>query len=284
GDGGVDVGQAQAGLRVAEGQLRQAQQALLIARTKSTGDVETAEAAVEQATVGLTAAHNRANQAETTLTLTEQSTLSSITTAQQAVNQAQQQVAMLQTGARTQERGQSASALVAAQANLRTAQADYDRAKMLFDGGAVARATMDAAELRLDSAREQAKQAELADSLVIEGPRVEQVAIAQAQLASAQDQLNLAQTSRESTLSLRRDDLANAREGVTQAEAQLRQAQAAASTARAARAQAPIAEADVANAEQGVESARQALRLAETGGSHAETAPHEATAACPAPA
>jgi len=279
GDQGVDVSQAKANLRTAENRLAQAQQALIIARQKTAGDVEGAEAGVQQATVSLSAARNRVAQAETSLALTETSTQSALTTAQQSVNQAQNQLAILEDGARAQELGASESAVVAARANLRTAESDFNRAKMLFEGGAVAKSTLDNAQLRLDSAREQAKQAELQASLVKEGPRQQQIAIAKSQLEQAREQLSLAKSNRDHNLALRREDLKNAKEEVTRSEQALRAANAAAETARVARGQVPISEADVASGEQAVEAAKQAVRLAEAGLGQADIAKKELEAA-----
>ncbi|MBI5834041.1 MAG: efflux RND transporter periplasmic adaptor subunit [Armatimonadetes bacterium] len=279
GDQGVDVTQAKANLHTAENRLLQAQQSLIIAKQKTSGDVEGAEAGVQQATAALSAARNRIAQAETSLALTDSSTQSAVTTTTQAVSQAQNQLAILEDGARTQERGVADSAVAAAHANLRTVESDFNRAKMLFEGGAVAKSTLDNAQLRLDAAREQSKQAELQASLVKEGPRQQQIAVAKSQLEQAREQLSQAKTSRDQNLALRREDLKNAKEDVTRAEQALRAANAQAETARVARGQVPISEADVASAEQAVEASKQAVRLAEAGLGSTDIAKKELEAA-----
>jgi RND family efflux transporter MFP subunit len=279
GDKGVDVTTARDNLTNAQSKLTQMQQALLINQQKTTSDVDSSQAAVEQAASALQEARTRQQQADTNLALTDSTTQTAVTTATQAVNQAQLNVSQLEEGSREQERGQAKSAVIGAQSALRTAQADFARAKQLFDAGAVSKASLDAAQLTLDTRTDQLKQAELNQSLVEEGPRHQQVDIGRSQLAQAKEQLDEAKTNRTQSMDLRRQDVSAAKDEVSRADQALKAANANLLSAKAARGQVQISEADVAQAEQTVDSTKQALRLAEAGMGQEEIAKKELEAA-----
>jgi RND family efflux transporter MFP subunit len=275
GDKGVDVTQAQDTWTNAQSRLTQMQQALLIERQKTTSDVDSADAAVQSATMEINEARNRLAQAKSSYDLTDSSTENAVVNAQETVNQAQYQVSILEEGSRTQEKGESHSQVTAATSALHTAEADYNRAKMLFEGGAISKAAWDNAQLELDTRREQLKQATLNESLVQEGPRAQEVQIGRVQLSQAKENLSQAKLNREHNLALRSQDLANAQEEVRRSEEALRSASAALATAKASRGQVLISEKDVAQAEQSVDTASQALKLAEAGVGQTEIAKKE---------
>ncbi len=276
---GVDIAQAETSVESARSRLAQARDSLTITRTKVASDLTSATAAVEQARAGQQQAQAAVAQAETAVKLTDTSTQTSLENARQAQVAAQNQLTILQTGARAQERLQVQSQVSAAKSALQTAQIDYDRVAFLYERGAVAKAQFDNAKLMLDTRREQLVQAEQAASLVKEGPRGEEVRIAETQLAQAQQQLKLAAQSRESEVALRAQDLEKARKELERAKGAVQQAEAAKRAAEAALAQAPIQEQAVAQAEQALSQAEQAARLAHAGVGQAEIARQEVAAA-----
>lgn len=279
GDEGVDIAQAEANVRQATARLAQARESLRITERKVVSDVESAEAAVAQAEAAQRQAEAGLAKAETARQLADASTRTAVENARQAVASARNHLAILETGARAQERTQAESQVAAARAAQQTAQIEFDRAKFLFESGAVAKAQFDNAKLMLDTRSEQLRQAEQQLSLVREGPRSEEVNIARAQLAQAEQQLSLAEESRARELALRDQDVAAAKQEAERARQGLAQAQAAQRTAQAARGQRDIGEQEVAQAEQALAQAEQALRLAQAGVGQAEIARQEVAAA-----
>ncbi|MCC7492363.1 MAG: efflux RND transporter periplasmic adaptor subunit [Fimbriimonadaceae bacterium] len=279
GSQGVDIAQADLAVESSRSRLEQARKSLEMTRSKADTDLTGATAAVAQAQSAVQQAQVAVGQAETALQLAESTTSSNLENARQAVVAAQNSLQILETGARSQEKAQAQSQVSAAQAALTTAQIEYDRAKNLFEHGAVAKAALDGATLVLQTRKEALQQAQQALSLVNEGPRSEQVRIAQAQLAQAQEQQRLLSGTRDKELTLRRQDLERAREGVSTAKEGVKQAQANLTAATTAKAQVPIAEQNVAQAEQGLSQAEQAARLAKAGVGQAEIARQEVIAA-----
>jgi HlyD family secretion protein len=92
----------------------------------------------------------------------------------------------LEHGSRRQEVQQGRDALAAANQRLADAQRDLDRARRLFDGGAVSRETLDKAQLAFDVAQSQHDQAAQALQLLEVGPRPERIQAQRAAVASAQ--------------------------------------------------------------------------------------------------
>ncbi len=113
--------------------------------------------------------------------------------AQAAVRMAQARVAAMERGARPQEREQAADAVARAKAALDLAQADAQRMRSLHEMGAVSRQAFESAETQLRLAQTNYNSALQQQSLVQEGPRVEDLQTARAQLMQAQAAASAAQ-------------------------------------------------------------------------------------------
>lgn len=111
--------------------------------------------------------------------------------AQAGVDAAGARLALLEQGARPQERAQVAAAVDQAAASYDTAKANYERMRMLFETGAVSQAQLDAAKLQMDVARSQLEAARQQQSLVRVGARPEEIEMARAQLRQAQAAVSL---------------------------------------------------------------------------------------------
>jgi HlyD family secretion protein len=97
-------------------------------------------------------------------------------------------VSKLKAGSRPEEIVQAKATATAAQADATNAQLSYERARMLSTGGvsSVTQSQLDAAKAASDAASAKASAAEQAVAITVAGPRVEDVAQAQAQLAALQ--------------------------------------------------------------------------------------------------
>ena len=95
-------------------------------------------------------------------------------------------LAELEAGSRRQEVAQGRSALAAAEERVLDAQRDLERANTLFAGRAVAREAVDKAALAVELARRQRDQTAEQLALLEQGPRLERIAAARAQLAQTE--------------------------------------------------------------------------------------------------
>lgn len=279
GRGGVDVETAQANLASANAALAQAEERLAVTRTGTNAGIDSAEAALESARSRLRQSESRLAQSEDTQRLTDIQTQAAIDNAQQAVLAAQNSLAILRTGARGQERAVAQSQVEAARAAYQTAQTEYERARRLFEAGAIAKAQLDNAELMLSTRREQLAQAEQQASLVTTGARPEEITIAETQLRQAEQRYQEAVGTRERQLQIQRENVSQAEQAVDQAQDSVVQAESQLSTARAAVGEIAIAEQAVSQAEEQVRTAEQAVRLAEAGYSQEAIARYEVDAA-----
>jgi len=279
GKGGVDIAQAELAVTTAKSRLNQAEEALRLAREQTRNNTTAAGSQVASAQAAVQAARAAANQAETSLRLTESTTQSGVDSAQQQVVAARNSLQILNTGARSQERSQAQSQVETARVALNNAEVEYNRAKYLFEHGAIAKQQLDTASLGYQSSQERLRQAQEQLSLVQEGPRQEEIRIGETQLKQAEQGLDIARARQEREVSLRRDDVIRASQELTRAEQGVAQAQAAEKTAIAAERQVQIEEQNVAQAKQGVEQSEQAARLARAGTSQAEIARQEVAAA-----
>lgn len=106
--------------------------------------------------------------------------------ARAGVMAARAQLDLLQAGARPEERQQAANAVAQAKAALDQAQTEAERMRSLYAMGAIAKQQLDAMETQLRMARTAYDSARQQQSLVNEGPRLEQIRAAQAQAVGAQ--------------------------------------------------------------------------------------------------
>ncbi|TNE32094.1 MAG: HlyD family efflux transporter periplasmic adaptor subunit [Alphaproteobacteria bacterium] len=110
------------------------------------------------------------------------------------IDVAEANLSKLRNGSRPQELAQAQARNSAAQAELARAQAEYDRRKGLVESGAISRTLWDQTAAQLSRAQSAAAEASQGLSLVRQGPRVEDITAARAQLGSVQAMRNTIRT------------------------------------------------------------------------------------------
>jgi RND family efflux transporter MFP subunit len=180
--------------------------------------LSTAQSRLEQARVTL-------RNAQTTQKWTDDQTKAAVKQAQATLDVAKQQAALLQNGARPQEKKQAEENVQAAKADRDRARADLKRYQELYRQQAISAQQLDQAQSVADSAEARYNSAVQGLSLVNEGARVEDVRRALASVEQANQALSSAQSNREQ-VNLRRIDVENARAGIAAAESTVSQARA----------------------------------------------------------
>lgn len=97
----------------------------------------------------------------------------------------------MRAGSRAQEVAQARAQVAAQEADLRRAQKDFERAETLYKNGAISSSQFDAAKSAYEARSAQHKSAEEAFSLVREGPRQEDVRVAEHRVAQAKAALDV---------------------------------------------------------------------------------------------
>jgi len=272
------VAQSSAGVAAARAGEQQARTALEMQRVTSNVEVQQAEAALRAAQAQLAKVKQGPRPEQ------RQQAEQAVNTARAGLEAAQARLSMLREGARKQERaqvaagvtraGQAADAahqsVVAAEAALRTVEADYNRVKNLVAQDVLPRQQLDHATMQLASARAQLAQAQAGEaqaragldqarqqeSLVNEGPRTQEVQQAEQGVAQAQAGLKQAQLDLDmATRGGRTEDVAAAQAGVAQAEQALRNARSAQSRDKLREQDVRVAQAAVKQAQAGRQSA-----------------------------
>jgi HlyD family secretion protein len=117
------------------------------------------------------------------------------------VNQAKANVAAVQArlnqlraGSRPQEKLKDRAAVAQANANLKNAEAEYDRAARLYPAGIISKAELDRAVAQRDAARALLEAAEQSSTMTDIGPRTEEISAAAAQVKQTQAALDYANT------------------------------------------------------------------------------------------
>src|SRR5256714_6037392 len=116
------------------------------------------------------------------------------------VNQAQANLAaaqarldQLRSGSRPQEKLKDRAAVLQAEANLKIAEADYQRSERLYREGVASKAEFDAALARRDTAAALLEAARQSSAMTDIGPRAEEIRAAQAQVQQMKAALDYAQ-------------------------------------------------------------------------------------------
>ncbi len=241
--------QACAAIQTAEARIKQAQTGEILQSAQTGTGIENAEAAVAAAEAGR-------EQARTNLEMATSQTAVSVEQAQQQLEQARARLQALESGARHQEIEIARQRVEQARANRDTAQANLERARKLLAAGAISQQQFDAAQLQFDTALAQYKTAQQQLNLTEEGPRSEEIQIAQAQVNQAQSAVALAQANR-NQVQIREEQLKAAEEAVRQAQANLR-------LAHASTAQNQISQQETAAARSALKQARANLKYLNT--------------------
>jgi HlyD family secretion protein len=133
----------------------------------------------------------------------------------------------LKNGSRPQEIQEAKAAVDSAQAEYERAKRDWDRAQPLYKNDDISTAQYDQYRSRWESAEAMAKQSQERRSLVLAGPRIEQIEAASAQVERARAAIKMAETNtleikrREQELPLRRAEIERAKANLALIESQL---------------------------------------------------------------
>ncbi|HXG64449.1 MAG TPA: efflux RND transporter periplasmic adaptor subunit [Blastocatellia bacterium] len=112
---------------------------------------------------------------------------------------AQARLDQLRAGSRPQEKLKDRAAVLQAEANLRNAEAEYERIERLYHAGVAAKAELDRATAQRDTSRALLEAARQASAMTDIGPRVEEIRAAEAQVQQMRAALDYAQTQLAST-------------------------------------------------------------------------------------
>jgi HlyD family secretion protein len=107
---------------------------------------------------------------------------------------AQARLDQLRTGSRPQEKFRDRAAVLQAEANLKIAEADYQRSERLYRDGVASKAELDNAIARRDTAAALLEAARQSSAMTDLGPRAEEIRAAEAQVQQMKAALDYAQT------------------------------------------------------------------------------------------
>ena len=107
---------------------------------------------------------------------------------------AQARLDQLKSGSRPQEKLKDKAAVIQAEANLKNAEAAYQRAETLYRSGVASKAELDNALAQRDSARALVEAARQSSAMTDIGPRTEEIRAAEAQVQQMKAALDYAQT------------------------------------------------------------------------------------------
>ncbi|MBI3912558.1 MAG: efflux RND transporter periplasmic adaptor subunit [Armatimonadetes bacterium] len=234
-----------AAVHAAEARLAQASTVRGIRNTAAETDYRRAEQA-------LVAARTRFSQAKALAKIADTEVDTRVASAQAALQAARERLKVLQDGARRQERASAELAVKRAQVQVNHAKAILDRREQLRREGAIAQEEVDNARQNHEVALAELNTAKQQLDLVVEGPRTEEIRVAEEAVRQAEAALEDAEANRA------RRQISN--EDVEAAEAQVRQAEAALDAARAALAQRQVNEDEIRTARAAVNQARADVR------------------------
>ncbi|MBV9867484.1 MAG: efflux RND transporter periplasmic adaptor subunit [Abitibacteriaceae bacterium] len=292
---GTTIEQARTALQTAQARYRQAllnENPRIVAAQQQ---VNTARDTVKTAQARLKQARETATQTQVQVEEEIKRTATGVEAAQSGVTSAQSQVASSQAaladirrGAREQQIAQAQAAVNLAQANLKDAETELNRQKILVAGGAAAQSAVDAAQTRYDVNQAQLQSAQQNLSLVREGNTNEQIRQAEEAVNRAQQGVIQAQTNVQQAENLRAQAVAgrareqNAQADVSAALAALATAQSGLQTAQSNLAQIPITRQETVAAKQAVDQARAGLVQAQANRSQIPIAQSDIQAAAAA--
>jgi len=153
------------------------------------------QAQLAQAEASLRAADSQAQSARTVAQIQRSQSAVSIAQAQAALEAARQQLAIVKTGPRRQERAQARLQVAQAEAAFRNAEIEYQRMERLYKEEVVPKQRLDAARTQYEIAKAAYEAAQQQADLVEEGSRREEVRAAEEQVRSAEEALRLAKAS-----------------------------------------------------------------------------------------
>lgn len=163
----------------------------------------------------LRSAQARLSQAQAQYALQVQQTASAIAEAKAALATAKTHLAVVAAAARPQELAQQKEAVDRAQISVADALRTQKRRAALLGRGFISQADYDSSQVAVDTAQSTLATAKQAQALTVAGPRVQDVADAQAQVSSARVQLEAAEANTGQN-TVRYSDIAQARAQVAQ--------------------------------------------------------------------
>jgi HlyD family secretion protein len=144
------------------------------------------------ATARLASTGSQIPQLETSIRLQRESTRTDVARAEAALAAAQAQLEEMRNGARPQELEQARQAQAAVKSRMENTSLELARARELYQTGAVPKKVLDSAQSAYDMAEADFRKSSESLALVVEGPRQENIAAAQARVRQAQAQLEQA--------------------------------------------------------------------------------------------
>jgi len=172
----------------------------------------------------LQSAQAHLSQTKAEYALQVQQTASAIAEAKASLATAKTHLAVVAAGARPQELAQQKEAVDRAQISVDDALRTQKRRASLLAKGFISQADYDSAQVAVDTAESTLATAKQAQALTVAGPRVQDVADAQAQVAAAQVQLDAAQANSGQN-AVKYSDIAQAREAEAQIAGNIQQLQ-----------------------------------------------------------
>lgn len=179
-----------------------------------------AEIQIRQAEAGLEAAIARLHQAKELLKLQNAQIGPTLEGAEAALIQAEKRLEALRKGAREEEKESARVTSLGNKVAMEEAERELERAKRLFEAGAISKQQLEAAETRFLIAKYQYEFSRQSLNLVLKGPREEDIEAAMAAVKGAEAALALAKSSeiqnriREAELELAKANLSSAREAL----------------------------------------------------------------------
>jgi len=176
---------------------------------------------------GLQSAHSQLAQAETALAWQKGNQAAELDQRKAELASYQARLQELKSGSRPEEVQEARAAVDSAQAEFDRAKRDWDRAQTLYKNDDISTAQYDQYRNRWQNAEAMLNQSKERQSLVLAGPRVEQIDAASAQVERARAALKMAESNaleikrREQELPLRQSEIARAQANLALIDSQL---------------------------------------------------------------
>ena len=142
---------------------------------------------------------DRVQQGQVLVRLEDQEFRAQVDQAKANLAAVQARLDQLKAGSRPQEKLKDKAAVMQAEANLKNAEAEYERAAQLYPAGIISKAELDRATAQRDAARAALESARQSSTMTEIGPRAEEIRGAAAQVKQMQAALDYANTQLVST-------------------------------------------------------------------------------------